>query len=425
MTLEHFRPLGGGSSSAPAARTGRVRVHGRAFVDDGGAWNPLGASLFWALWAEANDPDRLARNLAHLAAHGVDYVRILGMVGSASWADRVIGPYGPNYWPTVDALFARLARHGLRAHVTVFADAQVMMPSVADRVLFAGLWGDKAETHAAQIQKIEPANEAEANGIEDMVELRRLARAIRAEWSGPLALSSVTHGHWCEAYAGSVADIATVHHDRDTGKADGMWRPVRQPWGYPSELGSCQFPEAHANSEPIGPDSSVASDDDPLRIALGYATTFVAGGSAYVYHCGAGIRGGGASDLARGRKANIDEYNPAILDALQATKNLLPPGLAGWRRINSHWTDFPFAKAHAAVERGDVMRFYLTTEGNRYVGVVLKVERAFTVEARIAGTWTLHNPLDGSVVTSKTLAAGEPWTLPADLPGYLVIGETR
>src|SRR5690606_20413731 len=78
----------------PAQSPGQGRVHldGHAFADDGGPFNALGASLFWALWGERHDPERLDANLAHLAAHDVDYVRILAMVGARTWEDRVIDP---------------------------------------------------------------------------------------------------------------------------------------------------------------------------------------------------------------------------------------------------------------------------------------------------------------------------------------------
>lgn len=121
----------GEASAAPVSVTptpdvqsrGPVRLDGRAFADDSGPFNALGVSLFWALWAEKHAPERLDATLAFLARHGVDYVRILAMVGAPSWEDRVIDPAWPDYWETVDAFFERLGRHDLRAQVTLFADA--------------------------------------------------------------------------------------------------------------------------------------------------------------------------------------------------------------------------------------------------------------------------------------------------------------
>src|SRR5690606_37195203 len=62
-------------------RTGVVRVEGRAFSDGAGQWNPVGTTLFWALWGERHDVPKIERNLKHVATYGLDYIRILGMVG--------------------------------------------------------------------------------------------------------------------------------------------------------------------------------------------------------------------------------------------------------------------------------------------------------------------------------------------------------
>src|SRR5512145_794541 len=84
--------------------TGRVRADRGVLVDDRGPFLAIGASLFWALWGERHDPDRLDRNLAWLAQREFDYVRILAMVGSETWSDRVIDPGAKDYWAVVDRL---------------------------------------------------------------------------------------------------------------------------------------------------------------------------------------------------------------------------------------------------------------------------------------------------------------------------------
>ena len=56
-----------------------------------------------------------------------------------------------------------------------------------------------------------------------------------------------------ELYAGAVADIATIHFDRDISQVEGNWRPVWQPWW----VQDCQPPlPVASNNEPIGPGSS-------------------------------------------------------------------------------------------------------------------------------------------------------------------------
>jgi hypothetical protein len=164
------------AQSSSETPRGRVRLVNRSLADDRGPWLPLGASLFWALWAERHDPERLDRNLAWLAERGVDYVRVLGMVGSESWSDRRIDPRDAEYWATVDRLFERLGRHGLRAQVTIFADAQAMMPRRTDRRAFVEAWAARAEKHRPRLLLVEIANEYSQNGLEDVAELRALGR---------------------------------------------------------------------------------------------------------------------------------------------------------------------------------------------------------------------------------------------------------
>ena len=422
-----------GAAGGPqiAGRSGTVRLEGRTFADDRGPWNPLGTTLFWALWGEKHDPERLDRNLAHLAAHEVDYVRMLGMVGAPSWEDRTIDPQWPDYWDVAARLFDRLERHGLRAQVTVFADAQVMMPGEDDRRAFVEAWARFANGRRAQVFTMEVANEAWQNGFEGdvgMVGLRRLGRQLAASTDIPVALSSVPHeqGTWCAAYAGAGVDVATVHYDRDVSRADGPWRPVRQPWGYPDDYDTgCdgQLPKAVVNNEPIGPFSSVSADADPERIALGYAMTFVAGNGAYVYHHGAGIRGGGAADVARGRPANLDDGDPAALDALAAMRRLLPPGLAAWNRSAADSASMPFEGFARAVETGAIVGAYAAASDQRVVLLVLGIEQAVPVTAHVPLRLTIYDPRTGSERQMLRLDTGDAWILDAASTGLIAIGE--
>jgi hypothetical protein len=412
-------------------RQGPVRIEGRTFADDLGPWNPLGTTLFWALWAEKHDPERLDRNLAHLAEHEVDYVRILGMVGAPSWEDRTIDPRWPDYWDVAGRLFDRLESHGLRAHVTLFADAQVMMKSSAERRVFADAWARFANSRRPRVFALEVANEGWQNGFEGetgTAELRALGRRLAGLTEIPVALSSVPHepGAWCAAYAGAEVDVATVHYDRDVSRADGPWRPVQQPWGYPDEFDALcagQLPPAVINNEPIGPFSSVADDADPVRIALAYAMSFVAGNGAYVYHHGAGIRGGGAADLARGRPANLYDGDTVVLDALAAVKRLLPPGLASWTRSAADAASLPFEGLARAVDQGAVRGAYAAASGDRLVLVVLGIERPATVTAREPMALTVYDPRAGTAQETLRLDKGAPWVIGKGSAGLLVIGK--
>lgn len=429
MLASEFIVTQGGSGSGGgggAGRTGPVRIETRAFADDAGAWNPLGASLFWALWGERNDADRLDQNLAHLAAHGVHFVRILGMVGSASWADRVIDPYAADYWDVAGRLMARLQRHGLRAQVTVFADAQVMMPTQDGRKDFAHDWAAFASGQPDRMMAFEVANEAWQNGLEDIEQLRELGRILNENSAVPVALSSMpqveNNVNWCEAYGGSGVQFVSIHYDRDTSK--GPWRPVRQPWGWPIEYdGGCGMPAAATSNEPIGPQSSVAEDWDPLRLALSYLTTFVSGNAAYIYHCGAGIRGGGQADLNRGRFANVWDYPAGILDAMRNAVAILPAGCANWTRYNANWGGFPWPGLNDATVDGRLLRAYCTIGGRQVVLVMLEQKAPITTAALTGYRMTRHDLLTGSILSVEDVSAGAQWTVHPTQPGSLFVGE--
>lgn len=347
---------------APAApvvgRRGPVRLEGHAFADDDGPWLSFGTTLFWALWGEKHDPERLDRNLAFAAQHGVDYIRILSMVGAASWEERVIDPTWPDYWQVVDRLVARAKRHGLRLQVTVFADAQVMMPNRADRERWADAWAARASREPDRFTALEAANEAWQNGFETTADLVSITKRINDRTHVLVAASALGCGSHPEdpqtpeqkacvedwRAIAQVADIATPHFDRDTSKADGVDRPIRQPWEMLFGAREVGF-EAYINNEPIGPQSSVAADDDPQRLAMAAATTWLTQGAAYTLHTGAGIRGGSAFDLARGRSANLWEV-PKIEDTMKAIakiRAMLPAGLPNCSPKNAHWADAPFA----------------------------------------------------------------------------------
>jgi hypothetical protein len=400
-------------------RPGRVRLEGRSFADDAGAWNPLGATLFWSLWGERHDADRLDRNLAYLSDHGVDFVRILAMVGTASWSDRVIDPHAPDYWSVVDRFFDRLAVHGMRAHVTVFADAQAMMPNASDRDAFLDRWVDVANARLGLIQVIEIANEHWQNGVTTS-DVRTFAARAQARTPLPVALSAPQEHEAGTMYRGWTS-AATMHYDRDTSRADGFWRPVRQPWGWPAEY----FPDggqppAVMNSEPIGPKSSVAEDADPARLAASYLTTFVSGNASYTYHAGSGIRGGGQFDLDRGRQANLFDEDPAILATLERARALLPPGVASWTRHNAQWESMPWSGSAEAVERGDIIRAYAATSGDRLAAVIIGIRRTHRITARVPLALNLIDPQSSAVVATIDLQPGQSADVPAPASGAIL-----
>lgn len=395
-------------------RSGAVRPAGVSSVqDDAGAWNALGTSLFWAIWGEANEPARLEQNLAFAASSGFDYIRILGMVGTDSWRDRAIDPKSPSYWATVDALLNRLERHGLRAQVTVFADAQAMMPDMGEREVFADTWAAKVESRRDRFVYVEVANEYWQNGL-SLEELRGLARRMNARTDVLIAASSpacgsypegspaewqkeledgkidtaeqgrrvACAGEWTSLYGSGAADLMTFHFDRDVSKADGSWRPVRQPW----EMQFGAFAtgvKRYANQEPIGPESSVAADDNPERLTMAAVITWLSRGAFYTLHTGAGIRGGGQADRDRGR--SVDLWDVANIRttaaALEGVRKILP-AMQDCSPKNGHWSDAPMRVSNLDA----VTRAYQTIcSDGTFVATLIGVRAPVTLELQRAG----------------------------------------
>jgi len=311
-------------------RGGLVRGDGRRIVDDAGPLVPLGTSFFVALWMLLNGQRDRARAWAQwMKDRRIDYARLFGEVGGATWEDRTIDPADPRYVGALrEWLDMAWGEFGVRTHLTVFAGGTGRDPDmVVDRVLEA------IDGRHDAIMLIEGANEAFQN-FTDREQLRRLVRRIRAAFPGLVATSSYPTPDATSA----DADIATEiewHSERQRGDAD--WRQVRQPWDVRD------FPLPTGNGEPPGPQSSEAELNDPVRIATLAAVGFLCGAPAFVVHTGAGVRSGGAADRARGRKADVWEYDniDAIVEHARNVSSVLPPELPSWRRANGHWPDHP------------------------------------------------------------------------------------
>ena len=413
---------------------GRVRADRGVLVDDRGPFLAIGASLFWALWGERHDPDRLDRNLAWLAQREFDYVRIFAMVGSDTWRDRVIDPRAADYWAVVDRLFTRIARHGLRAQVTVFADAQVMMPDQPSRQRFAEAWANYAETHASQVLLIETANEYQLNGF-DAEEVRALTRRMNDRTAVLVAASTppglwpqvdpdragpderATIAEWETLYSGGVADALTFHADRDTGKAGGAWRPVRELWKLQYAGGG--VPRLWINNEPIGPQSSVAEDDDPVRLAMSAAMSWVSGMAAYTLHTGAGVRGGGSADRDLGRAANLWEV-PNIDEAtrmLRGVRRALPATVPNWQRVNWNRPEHPCTITREQAEQ-DLSAHVAARQGARFVIASFGMAKPVDCVARHAFTLQVWLP---PFTAAKPLAVHERGVVRLDPPAQLTV----
>jgi len=178
------------------------------------------------------------------------------------------------------------------------------------------------------------------------------------------------------------------------------------------------MPVAHLNNEPIGIDSSIASESDPAHLVAAALTGWISGEAGYVLHHGAGIRAGGQADLDRGRKANVWEQ-PSLETALAlitSARALLPADLPNWDRHGHAWPSHPLDIHSAvgdAVEAGEpgCNRCYAATSGDHAVVLVAGIRGRFRASTK-AGAFTVYRPsgvawVSSGPVTSIDLAEDE------------------
>lgn len=412
--------VGAAPPQGAPARRGRVRAAGRCLMDDDGTFNALGATLFWAAWAYKNDRPKLERALSFLSRNGFDYIRAFGQVGNPQnptfWANRIIDASDPTL-PATLAGVTDLAydSYGIRVEWTIFASADVI-PTRARRQAFVDTCLAMSKGREHKIIHFEIANEFWQTGFPGpagLDELRFLTKYLNDRTDILVAASAPDGFEGSDlqrVYRGNIADIGTIHFDRDVRKADGPWRPVRQPWEY---VYAPDVPAIGSNNEPIGPGSSVAQDDDPMRLVSGAIASYVSGLSLYVYHAHAGIRGlageGEVSDLPA-----ASSYN--------ALRKLVPSDLPNWSRKNAHWADSPF-KVYARDAQGRLypdsmwpdmpggstgaVRAYGAVKGNDFFVYPMGIRGSVRLEARRAMSVELFDPISGDRIDGRDIGAGQ------------------
>jgi hypothetical protein len=408
---------GAGAEVRTKGRVGLVRLDGRSLADDGGKFNALGASLFYATWAYKNDRPRLERSLETLARNGFDYIRVLGVVGDTkspdSWDGRESDWRDADYRRTIAGL-TDLAydRYGLRVEWTLIGDGQKNIPDRGDRFRLVDWFLEMSRGREHKILHFEIANEAWQNGFagdEGERQLRELTKYMNDRTDVLVAASAGSDGEQTRRiYAGSVADIASVHFDRDVSKVDGHWRPVRQPWEH-------QFSglPVGSNNEPIGPGSSVAAENDAVKLVAAAIVTYVSGLPMYVFHSKAGIRG-------HEEMADM----PGVASFVHL-KKVVPADLASWSPKNAHWPDSPFrVYAHDGAGKlvADTMwpdhpggtgavRVYGAVRGEEFFVVAIGVKAGVVMEPRRNAEFQVIDPMTGGVLERKRQEIGQRFEL--------------
>jgi len=408
------------------ARTGLVRLAGRVFIDDDGPWLAVGASLFWAMWGYQHDRARLEQHLAFLAARGVDYVRVFAVIGPR-WTDRIVDPGAPSWDEDVAGLLDLAAAYALRVELTIWQDTDL----TPDRMAIVDRVASIVSARPQSIQYLEICNEGAADTSRFPpnwpAEAQRLANALRAKTPHVVAVTSpagVDAAAIAEWYGQSTANLLTPHLPREEtgGGLAGAWRYVRQTWD--PWLASAL---AWTNDEGKGPQSSVAADDDPLRLTMYAGLTWLCGGAGFVLHTGAGVGGGDAASKSKGRAANLWEVAniEAILAGIAAARRMLPADLPGWSRHNANrnFPGYPFDtdRLAAVIESGQLLRaFAATASDGRFIAMPIVAQVPVPFATKSAVHLDVYNPISGDVVDARDLSPGETYTLEPMLAAMMV-----
>jgi len=406
---------GGGETGSPIDVAGQVTLDGTVLSDDNGPFLGLGASLFWAAWAYKFDPVKLEANLQFLSDVGFNYIRALGVVGDPDGPDYWDGREIDKDWPDYAEVIAGVTdlaydQYGIRIEWTLIGDGQVAVPTYQERVDLIDTFVAMSQGREEKIIHFEIANEAWQNGFpgsDGIEELRELTQYLGSK-TPILVAASAPNGHTCDdalgIYDGDVADLATIHFDRDTSYVEGHWRPVRQPW----EHQFCPIPTG-SNNEPIGPGSSVDTEEDPLKLVAAAINTYLSSLPLYVFHSNAGVLG----------FQDVMAMPGATSFGLIGE---LPGDLSGWPSKNAHWSDSPF-KVYAGSADGSlepdtmwvdvddevsgVVRSYGAVKGNEFIVCPIGILNFVRMEARQGMNFEVVDLLSGDVVSTHSLAAGE------------------
>ena len=341
-----------------------------------------------------------------LADRGVDYIRVLGVVGPRGWADRTVSAADPQLestWAGVTDLAYDV--YGLRVQWTIFGGLDAT-PTPADRAKVVDRFIAAMQRRPHKVQHVEIVNEGYATGWAELRdEAKQLATRIREQTPFAVAVSApgpiANVGSW---YAGSSANLLTVHLPRDVvgGGNIGAWRYVRQTWDPWLES-----PLAWTNNEGKGPESSVAADDDPLRLTMYAGLTWLCGGAGFVLHTGAGVRGGGLEDRERSRAADMWQVAniEQTLAGINTLRKLLPPDLPNWQRHNSNrnFPGYPFESGPIAesIESGRLLRAFAATSGDgRVIAMPLVASGPVPFTPRGRMHVDVYDPMTGAKVES-------------------------
>lgn len=404
-------------------------------MDDTGEFYPLGATLFPALHWWKFDRERLKQNLAFIARHRFDYVRVLCEVGwqHVNNGGVFIDPRWSDYQQLLgEFMDCAYQQYGLRCElVLVGGGSGVPVMQIVQNVT--------SVTNAGRqhmVMYFEVVNEYLAGGkngeIPTQRELEDAGAWLKANTPNFIAIDdaddSAVQGHYAQ-----VGNLGATHQERDFG--DGDWRMVRQPWGYHG----MSYPIA-AN-EPKGPFSSTGNCGsmkgchDPLHLVMYRAACILCGIEAVVLHNAVGV------------SMQPDPYHPErpsnlwevpnidfIMKTMRGLDRILPPRGGDGQHWNNQWAGNPWTAdaiwtddSHA--DHG-VDRCYWIDQGATFWQVVLGIKHYVVFRAARACKVEVFSPIRREVVQTATVPAGGTCTVHAvgpdvdqfGLGGYIIRG---
>lgn len=333
----------------------------------------------------SGEQDRVRKNLAFLAGHGFDGLRIIYDV---NWSSG-LAVHGT---PAALAEFLQCAygEFGLRTKVTVLGGGSTAPMGLAAEVAFV------ASAHPAAVLLLEAVNERNCSR-DDAIACAKILRGAGV----PVSVGRGNQGLDDITTAGNEAgtNVDSVHIERD-----GDWpRWMRQCWDFHA------LHRGSDNGEPMGPGSSVVATDDPFVLATLRAGGIICGAELYCHHTGDGVYGYTYPGPTGTRFGNL--YDRPNADAqFAAVRNADKPlflGISNWAHYN---TKLPLEVI------GHVEKQYGARREKDFVHILTDTSGPIGFrENEPVESYACHDPSTGEVVDQRT----------ANLRSYVLVGRLR
>lgn len=206
---------GGGGVVTPIGS--RIRISQRRLLNDAGWFANRGVADFGAIGHELKGRGgQVDERFDWYAKCSRTVVRVLGMLADPSWVGRdlAFGPRDAGYWNAMERRVSAANARGIYVKLGIFADAQMYMPSHADRKALVREFAAFCREHQGVIPQM--ANEPYKNGWSsaDDPQLLELAQLFASE---------VGHRDF---YVGDVGDSGGENNTEGNNKMVGKWNAI-------------------------------------------------------------------------------------------------------------------------------------------------------------------------------------------------------